>query len=741
MRRPSPPLILLLFSVLWVGTMSSSTAQPSRGPVDTLSTPESDFLLSSDSLSVRFIGKDEAVEPPSTQGYEASLQFGWSLAPLRHFGPNVFQPVTDNPFLKATIRQLKGDAHWEPLTPGLFLSNAYNYHYGTDGANKRSSFGQFRFERPLRREDRWGFRLVSRYDGQVGPFPNQQTTRLDGLLTIFYRLTPQFTVQLGVLGKDNGWYLNKGNQVYTDRARYMLEQLNTWRSRSRGVEIQSTKKWTGGAELTLFGRYISQDWASDPPDPSRLLIPANGDTLPDVPSSVLLESQRFLNGVYPVVSTVVQAAERRFRSFEAGGDLSLALSSWNNLTIGLSAGLDQLSHLNHWQTLTLVDRYQAEISPKQFSVHFSDRIRWWKAVMATGLRYEYYDPGTTQWTQLYQTYTDDRVGSEALQPFLLASGGGIAPFHLLNPRFGLTLPLENYSAHLLFSIVSRTYTLEDRYRAITATPYTDRSVTSLQPGRTWTLESGIQLARRSVTLDLTAFYRDTERYLPLFGPDVLPQTVSSYASTWGRVDRGLQRQKGFELSLFRPSVQLRRGALRVSGRLSYLHLFDTAKPIRRDLPVTPTEPITPSNLTAFDTRLNAFWNRKHLIALFGTMRFRSGLTLTGMAHVQSGVPYRPLNPSFAGQVVPRDQAEPVAHGPWMRRIDGRIDFPLLFGRRRSGIVLFVEGRNLTNEESVDAVTDPAGFAQSHIPDNATISQPQRAYGTARSFWLGLEIKW
>lgn len=742
LNRLSPPLFfLLLFPVPCFGAVPPITDHAFSGPKDSVSRSDGDLLMSADSLSFRFIGQDEVAETPAAQGYEASLQMGWSLAPLRHYGPNVFQPTTDNPFLKATIRQLKGDTHWEPLTPGIFLSNAYNYHYDQDGANKRSSFGQFRFERPLTRQNRIGFRFDSRYEGQIGPFPNQQTTHLDGLLTLSYRVNPLHTLQVRLLGMDTGWYLNKGNQVYTDRARYMLEQLNTWRSRSSGIELLSTKTWSNGAELTLFGRYLSQDWASDPPDPSRLVNPANGDHLPDVPLGALLESQRFVNGIYPVVTTVVQAEKRHFRSFGAGGDLSLDLRSWNNLSVGLAAEMDELSHMNHWQTLSLVDRYEDKIAPKRLSVHFADRIRWWKVVMAGGLRYEYYDPGTNRWTQLYQTYADDRVGSAALQQLLLTSGGVVAPFHLLNPRFGVTLPLKNYNAHLLFSVVSRTVTLEDRYGPTTATPYTDRSVTSLQPGRVWTLESGVQMVRRNVTLDATAFYRDTERNLPFFGPDILPQTVSTYASSWGRVDRGLQRQSGLELSLFRPSVQLRHGTLRVSGRLSYLRLFDTGYPLRWDLPVTPSEPIVPSDLTAFDTRINDFWNRKHLVALTGTARFRSGLTLTGVAHIQSGVPYRSQEPSLVGQVVPYGQAERVAHGPWMRRMDGRVDFPLLFGRRRSGFVLFIEGRNLTNEESVDAVTDAAAFAQNHIPDNTTISQQQRVYGTARSFWMGLEMRW
>ncbi|MBM3261876.1 MAG: hypothetical protein FJY97_00360 [candidate division Zixibacteria bacterium] len=50
---------------------------------------------------------------------------------------------------------------------------------------------------------------------------------------------------------------------------------------------------------------------------------------------------------------------------------------------------------------------------------------------------------------------------------------------------------------------------------------------------------------------MALFYRDVERFLPRFGPDVLPQRVSNYAGVWGRIDGGFRRQRGAEIHLNR----------------------------------------------------------------------------------------------------------------------------------------------------------------------------------------------
>ncbi|MBM3261877.1 MAG: hypothetical protein FJY97_00365 [candidate division Zixibacteria bacterium] len=181
--------------------------------------------------------------------------------------------------------------------------------------------------------------------------------------------------------------------------------------------------------------------------------------------------------------------------------------------------------------------------------------------------------------------------------------------------------------------------------------------------------------------------------------------------------------------------------MRITGRLLYLYLFNPARPLRRDFAVTPAAPVTLTDLTVFDPQIDSFWNRRHYIALSSSIRFASGLTLTGVGHVHSGAPYRRLPAEPLGLPVPHTQPETLSYGPYRRQIDARIDLPIRPTEGRLGFIVFAEGRNLTNEHNVETVADPDALRRSGAPDHPAIPQTQRVYGPARSVWTGVEVRW
>ena len=186
----------------------------------------------------------------------------------------------------------------------------------------------------------------------------------------------------------------------------------------------------------------------------------------------------------------------------------------------------------------------------------------------------------------------------------------------------------------------------------------------------------------------------------------------------------------------RRSTPVGGSGIRISGRLSYLYLFNLGDIRRRDLSIAPGQPVNPGDLTTFDARVNDFWNRRHWIAMNASLRLFSGATFTMVGHLQSGVPYLGAIKGVSGT-----RTQGVLFGPWMGRFDGRVDIPIRIGRRATTLLLFIEGRNLTDRTIVNVITDPVSFENTGQPDNNTVSQTQWVYGSARSIWTGVGINW
>jgi hypothetical protein len=83
----------------------------------------------------------------------------------------------------------------------------------------------------------------------------------------------------------------------------------------------------------------------------------------------------------------------------------------------------------------------------------------------------------------------------------------------------------------------------------------------------------------------------------------------------------------------------------------------------------------------------------------------------------------------------------VRFGPWLRKIDARIDVPIRFGKKTRALLFFIEGRNITNHRIIEVITDPGTFGNSGQPDNNTVAQQQWVYGPARSVWTGFGFNW
>jgi len=243
------------------------------------------------------------------------------------------------------------------------------------------------------------------------------------------------------------------------------------------------------------------------------------------------------------------------------------------------------------------------------------------------------------------------------------------------------------------------------------------------------------LYERRFSVDITTFYRNAERYIPVFGPDVLPQTISNYSGYWGRLNAGFQMQIGIEVTLIRPSLRLGKSRVRFSGRLSYLYLKDLGGVSPADRSSQPGTPFQPGDYTTFDRRINLYWNRRHWRSAIGAFRFPSGFVITTVGHIRSGVLYRSTSTVEVGETVNIDQVPPVRFGSWHIRLDSRVDIPVSGQNGRIKPSVFIEIRNLLDRNNVDIIPDSRSFELTGIPDNPITDQRQWVYGPARVVWF------
>ena len=694
------------------------------------STQDEDFMVS-DTLSARYarldrVQTDFESSPPLT----GHISYERTLFPLNHAGQNVYQPLMDDPRLLNVIRLLKKDTSWDPLRAGNGTA-PFDYNYNIHGATRNSQILRGSLERPLLPSVRLGYRFDARYGETWGPFPGQQTTRLDGLLDVGYRLTPSRRISVRFLGLDNGWHARTGNRVYTDRARYILENLNRWRARTGGFDISYIAEHSVKLNYQLQTYALSDQWASDPPDPNLLTFPELAEPLP------------FVDGVFPASRSPVFTASRDYLTLMVGGRMSYQANEVHRLSLGVESRVHKLRQKQFWQERLAPDAFDLTIRPWEFALFVSDRLRVGALVMDLGLRYDRYSHGTALWQDIYRTLGDDRSVQDTVRQLLLSGTGKVAATHLLSPHFSVSYPAHIWNVHMSFSVAQQPLSLKDLFAQVdrASSPFADRTVTDMRPQRLTTLEGGIGVAKGTYTADITAFYRDSERYNPVFGPEALPQSVSNYSSYWGRVNLGFRKQSGIELALIRNSAPIGRSNAKVSSRFSYLFLRDLG-PVRvSNQPIRAGNPLSPGDFTTFDRSLNSFWNRRHWISWIGSVRFASGKVLSAIGQVQSGVPYRSPSTTPVGQTVPLDPSTTTAFGPWTERLDVRLDIPLLYRRSLPITSLFLEVRNLLNEENIVVIADPHAFERTGKPDNPFFRQSQWVYGPARAIWTGFRVEW
>ncbi|SVD01533.1 uncharacterized protein METZ01_LOCUS354387, partial [marine metagenome] len=316
--------------------------------------------------------------------------------------------------------------------------------------------------------------------------------------------------------------------------RYILENLNRWRARTGGLNISYSAEHSVKLNYQLQTYVLSDQWASDPPDPNLLTFPA----LPEPPT--------FLDGVFPASRPPVFAASRDYLTVMAGGGLSYQANEVHRLSLGLETRIHKLRQKQFWQERLAPDAFDLAIRPWEFALSVSNRLRFGTLVMDLGLRYDMYSPGTALWQDIYRTLGDDRGVQDTVRQLMLSGGGRVGAAHLLSPHFSVSYPAQIWNVHMSFSVAQQPLSFQDVFDRVdrASSPFADRTVTDVTPRRLTTLEGGFGVAKGVYKADITAFYRDSERYLPVFGPEALPQSVSNYASYWGRVNLGFRGQSG-----------------------------------------------------------------------------------------------------------------------------------------------------------------------------------------------------
>lgn len=693
---------------------------------------QGDMFMVTDSLSAVYAGW-EREQPVPLPGSERSgnLIYERTLLPLAHVGANVFQPLLDNTSLLSTIRSLKDNTSWDPFNPMLNGSVPYTYNYDRNGATRNTQAIRASLEQSLGAQRGFGYRIDGRYSEAWGPFPNHRTTQFQSLFRLSFRKSPTSIITIRLLGLDNGWHLRRGNRVYADRARFILEDLNQWRARTGGLELDISGQASPSVSYRGFSRVVTSQWVSEPIDPDRL----NGQ--------VILSQPVFLDGILPVTMTPVFMARKSFRSITAGGEVSWQANRTHRVLFGVQGRLHTLSNDQLWQTPDRTDQFDLRIAPREFAFYIQDRLRFGTVVMGLGLRYDIFDAGDALNQDYLRTLGDTRAVNQTVRNLLVSAGGQAKGIQLLSPQISVSYPSGRLKPHMTFSVSSQLPSFEDLYNTgiQSASPYTDRSVTSLQPQRRTMLETGVGMDRGPYTFDITAFFRDAERYTPVFGPDVLPQALSNYTGYWGRTNVGFREQGGIETVFTRRLTPVGGSKLKLSFRASYLYLKDLGAVRESTGVILPESPLRPGDFTTFDTVINNFWNRRHWLSLGGSLRFSSGLILSAIGHLQSGIPYRLLTSREAGEIVSPDERPAIRFGPWYRRLDTRIDVPLPLRQTWPTTSVFFEVRNVTNASNIETIPDPAAFEESGRPDSPLLDQRQWVYGLARAVWFGVGIRW
>ena len=440
--------------------------------------------------------------------------------------------------------------------------------------------------------------------------------------------------------------------------------------------------------------------------------------------------------------TSLFAEGRSFRSTAISAEATLRRWNSHEITLGLEGAVSRVTRRQLWRPLQTPYVYDLAVNPREYAGYLIDRLRFGDTTMSFGLRSDLHDPGGAVWGDVYHTFGDSRVVQEYLRQLMIQGGGDSKGVRLISPYFSVSYPHKRFTMDLTFGTSYRYLTLEDLSVRSTpnAGPFTDGSTASLRPLRTTTLETGIGTTVKGMLVHVTAFYRDTERSAPAFGPDVLPQTLSNFSGYWGPIDAGLRRQSGMTASLIIPTKRLRR-TRNLNGRLSYLWLRNTGSAPSTDYPLQPGSDLQPGDFTTFDPRVRFFWNRQHYLSSVVSLRVPSGLTATAVVHLKSGTPYQRSINTNAG-TGSSGQAAVTRFGPWNGTVDGRVDLPFhLKAHMRPVLTLNIEVRNLLNRANINNIPDPRWYETTGQPDNPILDQRQWSFGPARSLWAGLGFGW
>ncbi|MCW8960243.1 MAG: TonB-dependent receptor [Ignavibacteriaceae bacterium] len=336
-------------------------------------------------------------------------------------------------------------------------------------------------------------------------------------------------------------------------------------------------------------------------------------------------------------------------------------------------------------------------NPIELAAYIQDKIEFNYIIINIGLRYDYADPKSTMWPNIYRFgYFDENNN------WVLADEVPVEPKTQLSPRIGLAHPItEDAVLHFSYGHFFQNPDYNSLYYNLqkdlsTSLPLIGNPDVKAQ--KTVSYEAGIKYKlSESWALDLTAWYKDITDLLSTLQISYLSQDyVVFYNSDYASV-------KGIDLTLYK------RYSNYFSGSLDYSYMVakgNNSQPLGGYFDAFAGEEI-PHQEYFLD------FDQRHKIAL--NLNFNipenSGLDILGLdilsnfnlnviVKVNSGLPYTPyVDPTVRIDVN-------SARKPWTSTIDLRAIKTIPFGGVSAAI--FLEITNLLNTENVVFVYSRTG---------------------------------
>lgn len=719
-----------------------------------------------------------STKEPGTE-HHGVIRYQRTPTPKDHFGGNVYDYFLTHPDLKNDIVKAMGVSDWNPFVAGTDTAgHPYNYYYDENGCTKNSQLFELVAYGPVPGfGGRMGYLFSGRYERMWGPYPNQQSTRLDGLLKLKYQLSPTMRLDIELLSKDSGWtpltmFKNGhqwGNTDYLTESKFCLHGMGAWREATAGVnlkfthllspktfyeiKLQQLSNWFASSSYEDWDKYTREDF-----------------------ERFLKEGKLYKPWIAPGVRGfwgVDYNANYFHRRFENLINLKADITSQVTFNHQIKAGVDiklhEIDNRKNWiWAFDMVEFRNCDyvVHPKDYALYIQDRIEYGNVIMNIGLRWDGFDPAikvprsaynvmgshmrevAPDWERWQHTASEEKafIGG-------LVDRTEKARFkHMLCPRLGVSHPItEKVSMYYSYGIFFQRPTFEELYydMNVQGTYYPHQGgLVDLRPMKTTAFEMGLQWEFiPNYKADLKAFYKDMDDLTVKNGKFLRAQAEDRakllYSAVTVPLNFGYRDARGFEITLTRrPTGSFLGLPFDLSGSIAYAYTY-TVEAVDMGLTVWEyTNPIPVNELLRYTRELPSPWDRRHRIniALDFAKRIRGiNLAISTVTRIQSGVKYIP-----AGATV--EEAEEITRvgitkeGPWTRTTDlrAKLDLPAVGFFKPS---IFVDVRNLFNHKNILWIADNIEWLESkeESPDKPEWNRSERIYGPAREIWVGMSL--